>query len=571
MSKYHELYRNQYHYSSAKNWLNDPNGLLFDDVTKTYHLFYQYNPDGNLWGNMSWGHATSSDLFHWKEKNVAIPELMKQGSVDFFYTNSTGEQAGQTIHYIGDPTTNWGKGGNNLKKSIFSGSAVIDKENISGLGENAILLFFTADFQVSTRTLDTSQDLLGDWIGYQEVQEQHLAYSTDGGQSFLHYSIDGNRDQPKPIIPVTQMPAGNTKDFRDPKVVFDAKHNKWIMVLVAGQEVQIFVSDNLLKWTYSSSIKREHDIGVGVWECPDLIPMTLADRSELKWVLMLSVQTGAPASGSGMQYMIGTLDAAGIWYPDSNNTLQNPHWLDHGEDFYAGVTFFNAPGNRHIMIAWMSNWAYFAEQKTTPWYGHMTLPRELILVSDSTAQDGFTLRQQSVNELVSISNIPIIPEVNNGFLLDNNISLVTNFKGKQYQVEANFCWETENCPNYVGIHVRSTKDSSRKIYIGYDVLNNLAYVNRLSTGESNIGPPDRDRMNVYVPAPDNRVHLMVQVDESAIEVFINQGEQTISQVFYFRPEIIGLGVDTSFLGFYAENGRATVNNAVIIPFNNIWS
>ncbi|MFZ2846534.1 MAG: hypothetical protein WAZ47_07600, partial [Lactococcus chungangensis] len=71
--QYNELYRNQYHYSAAKNWLNDPNGLLYDDSTATYHMYYQYNPNGNGWGDMSWGHATSKDLTNWQEQPVAIP------------------------------------------------------------------------------------------------------------------------------------------------------------------------------------------------------------------------------------------------------------------------------------------------------------------------------------------------------------------------------------------------------------------------------------------------------------------------------------------------------------------
>ena len=123
---YNEQYRPQIHYTPAKNWINDPNGLVYDNGT--YHLFYQYNPQGNVWGNMSWGHATSADLFHWKEQPVAL-----------------------TRDELGD---------------IFSGSCVIDKDNTAGFGNNAMIALYTSA---------------------SGAQQQSLAYSTDGGKTFNRY------------------------------------------------------------------------------------------------------------------------------------------------------------------------------------------------------------------------------------------------------------------------------------------------------------------------------------------------------------------------------------------------
>ena len=104
---YSEPYRPQFHFTPAQNWMNDPNGMVYYEGE--YHLFYQYNPFGDTWGHMSWGHAVSTDLVHWKELPVAIPEL-------------------------GD-------------EMVFSGSAVVDYDNTSGFGTTdnpAMVAIYTA-------------------------------------------------------------------------------------------------------------------------------------------------------------------------------------------------------------------------------------------------------------------------------------------------------------------------------------------------------------------------------------------------------------------------------------------
>ena len=130
-SGYNEQYRPQVHYTPAKNWVNDPNGLVYADGT--WHLFYQYNPQGNGWGNMSWGHATSTDLMHWTEQPVAL-----------------------TRDALG---------------AVFSGSCVIDKDNTAGFGANAMVALFTS-------------------AGDDGKQQQSVAYSTDGGKNFERYAAN---------------------------------------------------------------------------------------------------------------------------------------------------------------------------------------------------------------------------------------------------------------------------------------------------------------------------------------------------------------------------------------------
>ncbi len=128
---YEEQYRPQYHFSPATNWCNDPNGLVY--VNGVYHLFYQHNPFGNVWGHMSWGHAVSSDLIHWQHLPLAIPE--EDGVM------------------------------------IFSGTCIFDKNNTSRLGKNGkgpMIAIYTGNIENN--------------------QSQHLAYSNDNGLNWTKYA-----------------------------------------------------------------------------------------------------------------------------------------------------------------------------------------------------------------------------------------------------------------------------------------------------------------------------------------------------------------------------------------------
>jgi len=127
-----EPYRSVYHHSPSQNWMNDPNGMFYDEVAQVWHLYYQHNPFGTTWGPMHWGHATSTDLIHWEPQPIAL-------SPDSLGT-------------------------------IFSGSIVIDRENTAGFGENAIVAVFT------------QSEICG--------QHQSIAYSLDGGMTFTKY--EGN-------------------------------------------------------------------------------------------------------------------------------------------------------------------------------------------------------------------------------------------------------------------------------------------------------------------------------------------------------------------------------------------
>lgn len=290
-----EQYRPQVHFSSQKNWINDPNGMVY--YKGVYHLFFQYNPYSSVWGPMHWGHATSKDLIHWQQQPIAI------------YPDSLG--------------------------TIFSGSAVVDKNNTSGFGKKG---------QVPMVAIFTQHDTLGEKTGKNNFQNQSIAYSVDEGKTWIKYT--GN--------PVIKNPG--IRDFRDPKVMWFEPQKKWIMVLAARDIVSFYSSPDLKNWTKESDFGNDMGAHGGGWECPDLIELGYSDSNTGKvnrrWFLIVNLNPGAPNGGSGTQYFIGNFDGK-TFTIDQKDT----RWLDYGPDNYAGVTWSNT-GKRKILIGWMTNWLW---------------------------------------------------------------------------------------------------------------------------------------------------------------------------------------------------------------------
>ncbi|MDF2564633.1 MAG: hypothetical protein K0Q53_1028 [Massilibacillus sp.] len=540
---YAQPYRDQYHYSAKKTWLNDPNGLIYSNGT--YHMFYQTNPQGNTWGNMSWGHAESSDLIHWKEQPVAIPQREETPWVDFWMQTS---HDSKPVHYYGLPTTNGDAGNPNGKRFVFSGSIIKDTKNAAGLGKNTLIAFYTSAYSVAVRDDDYSKDSMGNFLGLRDVQEQCIAYSKDDGKTFIPYKKN-------PVIAAQAVPTRDPANFRDPKIVYDEAHKQWVMILAAGQEADIYTSADLIHWTYRSAIIREHDVGNGAWECPELIPMTIEGTKEKKWVFSISVQKGAPAGGSGMQYFVGTFNGK-EFVPDTAQTLSHPKWLDYGEDLYAGVTFSNM--KRTVMLSWMSNWDYVGEQKTSPWKGEMSLPRELTLVR---AGKDAVLIQRPARELAQLIQNPF----KMSDLKLSGTKAIKQFSGRQYKAEAQFSWNAKNRPDQVGLRLRVSQDHSKYITAGYDVRNHSVSIDQSNSG----GKSNRNqKTNVQLNEKAGRIKLTAYVDSSSIELFVNDGEKTLTQIIYPNPD---QPLDSKGIALFSTGGTAQISQFEVDPIASIWN
>ena len=428
-----EQYRPQIHFTPNRNWMNDPNGMVY--ANGVYHLFYQYNPQGNSWGNMSWGHATSSDLMHWEEQPVAL-----------------------TRDELGD---------------IFSGSAVIDKDNTAGFGNNAMIALYTSA---------------------SGAQQQSMAYSTDGGKSFTRYT--GN-----PVI------KNNDDNLRDPKVFWHEESKKWIMALAKGWKMgtEFYGSTDLKNWTHLSTFFVALPGRPSLqWECPDLISFDYQGKK--KYVLLVSVNPGGPILGSGTMYFVGDFDGTTF----TADPLDYPLWFDYGMDNYAGVTWSNTP-NRHILIGWMNNWQYAGDVPCSPWRSAMSLPRELKLIE----YDGKPL----------LANV-VVDEVN---------KIASNWQDVPGTINAKDAYQLRLTIDLdKGSTITLSNDNKESFTMDIIASERMLVAHRTSaTGQTTFNaifsiPSMRAPLNTV----GNSVVLDIFVDQSSVEIFTQNGSMSMTNLVF---------------------------------------
>lgn len=423
-----EQYRPLYHHTPAYGWMNDPNGMFFKDGV--WHLYFQHNPYGSQWENMTWGHSTSTDLIHWT--------------------------------FQGDPVQPdaWG--------SIFSGSSVVEKNNTAGFGENAIVALYTS-------------------AG--ENQTQSMAYSTDNGKTFTKY--DGN-----PII------TSNVPDFRDPHMFWNEDIKKWNMILAAGQQMNIYSSDNLKDWKFESSFGAEYGSHGGVWECPDLMKMKVRGTDKEKWMLVCNINPGGPSGGSATQYFVGDFDGHKFTCESKPEVTK---WMDYGKDHYATVTFDNAPNGRHVALAWMSNWQYANQVPTLQYRSANSIPRDLGL---------FEYKGNTYCSVTPSEEITAARSKKPSKSLSEACEMVVNLKGDAT--------------------ITLSNSKGEKVVMTYKAKDETFSMDRTLSGKTDFSSDFAAITTAPVYGKMNK--LCIFIDKSSIEVFDNDGKMAMTNlVFPTKP------------------------------------
>lgn len=429
-----EKFRPAYHHTPQYGWMNDPNGMFYKDGE--WHLYYQYNPYGSLWENMTWGHSVSKDLVHWE----ALPLAIEADALG----------------------------------TIFSGSCVVDKDNTAGFGKNAVIAFYTS-------------------AG--EAQTQSMAYSTDGGRTFIKY-------EKNPVVTF------NAPDFRDPKVFWYDGTNRWIMMLAVGQEMQIWSSANLKDWQKESSFGSEYGNHGGVWECPDLL------KIEDKWVLICNINPGGPFGGSATQYFVGDFDGRKFTCESMPKVTK---WLDYGKDHYATVSFSNAPDGRTVVLAWMSNWQYANQVPTRQFRSANSIARDLGLFKDG--------------EETYVSVIP------------SKETLA--MRGKKIKNPTDACEIVVDVKGSMELILSNTK--GEQVVMKYDAQKQTFAMNRKQSGD--ISFSEAFPIETTAPTHGALKQLRLFIDHSSIEAFASDGKMAMTNLVFPNEPYNALKV---------KGGKATI-------------
>lgn len=472
-----EQFRPLFHHTPQWGWMNDPNGMFYKDGE--YHLYYQYNPYGAIWGNLSWGHSSSKDLMNWKHEPVAL----------------TPDGLGM----------------------IFSGSSVVDKENTAGFGKDAVIAIYTS-------------------AGASQIQS--LAYSLDNGVTFQTY-------EENPIIT-------SDKECRDPNMFWHAESGKWILILAAAleKEMWIYSSSDLKNWKKESGFGHGYGAQEGVWECPDLMELPIRGTNQSKWVLICNINPGGPFGGSAAQYFVGDFDGK-TFKCDSKPEMTK--WMDYGKDHYAAVSWSNAPEKRHTVIAWMSNWQYANNVPTKQYRSANSLPRDLGLydggdgefyLSVTPAPETNALRAEKAFKYgsFSVGNKKVTKKLSteNGGICEIELELSARSAGK--------------------VNLTLANDKGEQTVMMYDLQNHTFSMDRTKSGMTDFS---KDFPAITVaPCPDETTQrLRIFIDRCSIEAFEGDGRFAMTNLVFPEQPYTTISIET-------VKGQCKVENLRVYPLKS---
>lgn len=419
-----------------------------------YHMFYQYHPYDSHWGPMHWGHAVSEDLLHWEYLPAAL-------APDEFYDMD----------------------------GCFSGSAIT-------LDDGRQLLMYTGVLK--------ERQANG---GFCEVQTQCVAVG-DG--------MDYEKYEKNPVLDEKDLPEGGSRiDFRDPKMW--RKADGTFCCAIGNRaaddsgQILLYTSQDGFSWKFKKVLISNQNRYGKMWECPDFFTL------DGKGVLLTSPQDMLPEgfeyhNGNGTLCVIGTFDEETDTFTEEKNQA-----IDYGIDFYAPQTV-EAPDGRRIMIGWMQNWDTCSlRMPDQPWYGQMSLPRELSIKNGRLYQSPIRELEKLRCHRVAYENISVEGQLD-----------LDEIEGRRVDMELTLRpADAENM--YRKFTVYFAKNDEYRTSLSFRPHESVLKIDRKFSGSRRAIIHQR---RCLVNSSDGELKLRLILDRFSVEVFINDGEQVMSTVIY---------------------------------------
>lgn len=419
-----------------------------------YHLFYQYHPYSSHTGPMHWGHAVSRDLLSWEYLPAAL-------APDEFYD----------------------------RDGCFSGSAVT-------LEDGRHLLMYTGVLREHKRD-----------GGMNEIQTQCLAVG-DG--------VDYEKYEGNPVLGEKDLPEGSSRfDFRDPKLWKRADGSYSCVVgnrsADGSGQILLFASPDGFSWSFKKVLIANQNRFGTMWECPDFFPL------DGKWVLVTSPQDMLPQgfeyhNGNGTLCLIGD-------YDEETDTFTKEHdqSIDYGIDFYAPQTVETSDGRR-VMIGWMQNWdACGIRTPEEPWFGQMSLPRELFIRNGRLCQRPVRELDAIRKNKIGYKDVAVSGEIRlngiKGRKVDMELAIRPGSREKLYQKFA----------------VRFAQNEQYRTSLSFRPHESVLKIDRKFSGSRRAIVHQRRSL---VNSEEGKLKLRIILDSFSAEIFVNGGEQVLTVTMY---------------------------------------
>ena len=473
----HTINRPLFHFTPDYGWMNDPNGCWYDQKDKLYHLYFQYNPNDTVWGMpLYWGHAISSNLMTWEEKDIAIR------------------------------APDWA--------GAYSGSMFID--------DDCVTKWFKDD-NCSTDTKDKLQNTIAAWTwnlkNWYEVQ--CLSSSTDKGYYFT------TEADYCPVVNETDQ------QFRDPQVVKVAT-GKYVMSIAKSHQyaVHFYINEGTEDPAQFKNMIGKFQLKgfLGYqYECPNLVHLNNSEKTtndlyneeeDSYWVLFISINPGSQQGGSSTEYFFGQFnytaeDGEPFKLSYGYNTL-----IDSGKDFYAMQIVYNPPTEDEIKygyktavgITWASNWQYTALVPTDPWRSSMAIPRQIKIGHYQPSDDSLPILYIKSRALFDYSLIYLKNVVEKSNLKSGDVIDLSKYANGALEFNFTFltCGDafTNHYPGVISLYFRGGSIPEEYLRFGYNVKADAFFLDRGHTNvqwvHDNPFFTDKLSMNVYGEATDTK-------------------------------------------------------------------